>query len=60
MMETKAEIPKFQGISDPKCRCTTEYICVRCAKIGRYGGKFGSTWAEAVKKNNEEVKGRKP
>jgi len=59
-MKATAEVPKFQGIADPKCRCTPEYICVRCAKVGRYGGKFGTSWNDAVKKNNKEVKGEKP
>lgn len=59
-MKTEVEVPKFQGIADPKCRCTTEHICARCAKQGRYGGKFGTSWNDAVKKNNEEVKGGKP
>ena len=68
-MNQEREIPKFQGIADPKCKCTPDRLCRRCrpsspgayAKIieqtpDRFRGKFREPWNSAVKKNNIEIK----
>jgi len=68
-MNQEREIPKFQGIADPRCRCTPDRLCHRCqpsspgayAKIieqtpDRFRGKFREPWNSAVKKNNIEIK----
>jgi len=62
-MSQEREIPKFSGIADPKCKCTPDRLCRRCASPrgpyaefidyrGRFAGKFRESWNEAVKKNN--------
>ena len=60
-MNQERETPKFQGIADPKCRCTPVYVCRRCQAQesrlkGFYIGKFKEPWNAAVAKNNTEVK----
>ena len=68
-MNQEREIPKFQGIADPRCRCTPDRLCRRCAPTSpgsyathfeqtpdRFRGKFREPWNAAVKKNNIEIK----
>lgn len=67
-MSQDREAPRFQGIADPRCRCTPDRVCRWCcppdwsdAAIsyktpGRFLGKFREPWNAAVKKNNLEVK----
>jgi hypothetical protein len=68
-MNQERETPRFQGIADPRCRCTPDRLCCRCqpfspgayAKIieqipDRFRGKFREPWNAAVKKNNIEIK----
>jgi len=55
-MNQERKTPKFQGIADSMCRCTTAEVCARCRTRGRYGGKFGTSWDDAVKRNNVEIK----
>ena len=65
-MNQEREIPKFQGIADPKCKCTPDRLCRRCfpEPLGMYAGhltqtperfrgKFLEPWNDAVKKNNK-------
>ena len=68
-MSAEREVPKFQGIADPRCRCTPDQLCRRCqpsspgayARIldpvpDRFRGKFREPWNAAVKKNNDGIK----
>jgi hypothetical protein len=62
-MNQERETPKFQGIADPKCKCTPDRLCRRCSDHGRevdarifFRGKFREPWNSAVKKNNIEIK----
>jgi hypothetical protein len=68
-MNQERETPKFQGIADPRCRCTPNRLCRRCAPSSpgvfakyvdqtpdRFRGKFREPWNAAVAKNNTEVK----
>jgi len=55
-MTQERETPKFQGIADPRCRCTPDRLCRRCSDQEReidarifFRGKFREPWNEAVK-----------
>jgi hypothetical protein len=56
-------VPTFSGIADPKCKCTPDELCRRCAPSGKkdamiigehFAGKFKVSFAEAVRENNLE------
>ena len=68
-MNQERETPKFQGIADPRCRCTPDRLCRRCfpEPLGiyakhltqapeRFRGKFHKPWNDAVKQNNDGIK----
>jgi len=68
-MNQEREIPKYQGIADPRCRCTPDRLCRRCfpEPLGiyakhltqapeRFRGKFDKPWNDAVKQNNDGIK----
>jgi hypothetical protein len=68
-MNQERETPRFQGIADPKCKCTPDRLCRRCAPSSpgayariieqipdRFRGKFREPWNAVVKQNNDGIK----
>ena len=65
-MTQEREPPKFQGIADPRCRCTPDRLCQRCSDHDRevdarifFRGKFREPWNEAVKTDRIKNGGEK-
>ena len=64
-MTQERETPKFQGIADPRCRCTPDRFCGPCSGAGKVGtfvifrGKFREPWNEAVKTDRIKNGGEK-
>ena len=64
-MNQERETPRFQGIADPRCRCTPDRLCRWCSPPGQsdagishlkpneFRGKFREPWNDAVRKNND-------
>ena len=64
-MKEAGEVPRFSGIADPKCKCTPDRLCKKCAppspgsyaaiidqRPDRFRGKFRDPWNTAVRISN--------
>jgi hypothetical protein len=46
----------IKSIRSMGCRCVADAVCYNCSSVTPYGVRYKTTWNEAVRIHNEEVK----